>query len=242
MGVKWTVHREVGKQPLYYYRGPVRERREREREIHFLETGENNTSHYVVLEISITVINTESTTLVGLRLDPGSVIPGCGWGWSGGEDQSPCSRDNASVSPPTLCMEYGRVESWMKWDSFTTRYSRLYPKEPLPLVTSGWDSALFPMHQDISILDGRGDAHYQGFFLHICTWLSEIYDLEIRTPLCILRIREYVCKQVSKVCMAIRLSLSRMACFISYCYYAGSVLHTTYLSKMIMAPHLARPQ
>lgn len=61
MGVKWTVHREVGKQPLYYYRGPVRERvrerREREREIHFLETGENNTSHYGVLEI-ITVINT----------------------------------------------------------------------------------------------------------------------------------------------------------------------------------------
>lgn len=75
----------------------------------------------------------------------------------------------------------------MRWDSFTTRYSRLYPKEPLPQVTSGWDSALFPMHQDISTLDGRGDAHYQGFFLHVCMyiWLSEIYDLEIRTPLCI---------------------------------------------------------
>ena len=45
--------------------------------------------------------------MVGLQLDPGSVIPGYVWGWSGGEDQSPCSRDNASVSPPTT--EYGRV-------------------------------------------------------------------------------------------------------------------------------------
>ena len=146
MGVKWTVHREVDKQPLYsvtmcyYYRGPVRERRERERDT---LSGDRRKQHILLRAMEDYGNKYSPTTWWTLKLDPGSVIPGCGWGWSGGEDQSPCSRDNASVSPPT-------TESWIKWDiiALLTRYSRLlFPKEPLPQVTSGWDSALVPMHQ-----------------------------------------------------------------------------------------------
>ena len=52
MVVKWTVHREVGKQPLYYYRGPVRERekREEERERYTFWRPENTTHPTYMLD------------------------------------------------------------------------------------------------------------------------------------------------------------------------------------------------
>lgn len=139
MGVKWTVHREVGKQPLYYYRGPVRERekREEERERYTFWRPENTTHPTYMLDYycnKYSPTNWWSSNWILVRSFP--AMSGAGR----------AERTKVRAAEITRLFHHqhygGRRKSWMRWDSFTTRYSRLlYPKEPLPQVTSGWDSA-----------------------------------------------------------------------------------------------------